>query len=360
LVQTQIDPARVLMTCAPESEAFALQEIRAISPGIPTPRWLTDGVALFSPGMPYAEWAEAVRLAAPIFVRHIAPVQWEINLDGSNSDLVALVGLVPCLAAHLDNARGFAVQSRIIGAGKLPYHKFSLNSALSTAMEHMTGATMVCREPDQILSVLCMPSRGYLGLSDAALNRSPWPGGEHRFKRDDGQICRSEFKLLEAFRTFDLRLPERGQRYSGRALDLGAAPGGWTRVLRQHGYAVTAVDPADLDARIRCDPSVQHVRRRAEEFLMSVKSRFAMLVNDMRKDPLDSVNIMLQAQPLLLPGASAVLTLKLSHAVGASTDTMQTVRMCLDRLARSYAIVGARQLYHNRSEVTVALRARSD
>jgi 23S rRNA (cytidine2498-2'-O)-methyltransferase len=342
---------RVLVTCDPESEPFALQELRALFPAIPAPQWLDDGIALFAPDMPFAEWAETVRRQPPIFVRHVAPVQWKLPLRGDESDLKVLLEAMPAIASDLRPTDRFTVQARILGEGKLPYRKFTLNSTLSEALERMTGATLECREPERIVSLLCTPTCAYLGLSHVEQNRSAWPGGEHRFKRDDEQISRAEFKLLEAFRIFDLNLPEKG-----RALDLGAAPGGWTRVLRQRGYQVVAVDPADLDARFRRDAGVQHVRKRVEEYLPTVRSRFALLVNDMRKDPLDSVEILLQSAPYLLPHAPALVTLKLPHEVGASSDTLGTVRLCLDRLQRAYSLIGARQLYHNRSEVTVALR----
>jgi 23S rRNA (cytidine2498-2'-O)-methyltransferase len=288
--------------------------------------------------------------SAPVFVRHIAPVQVIVPLRGAESDIDALIELLPDLAAGIDPGVSFSVQTRILGEGKLPYRKYTLNSTLSAALERMTGAVMECKEPQQIVSVLCTPSQGYMGLSRVQQNRSAWPGGEHRFKREDEQISRAEFKLLEALRTFALTPPKQG-----RALDLGAAPGGWTRVLRQLGLAVTAVDPADMDVRFRRDAGVQHVRQRVEEFLPTVKNRFGMLVNDMRKDPLDSVEFMLHAAPLLLPGSPAIMTLKLPHEIGGNFDTVGTVRLCVERLQRAYRVVGARQLYHNRSEVTVGM-----
>jgi 23S rRNA (cytidine2498-2'-O)-methyltransferase len=347
---TNHDPALALVTCDPESEAFALQELRELLPSLPSPSWITDGIALVTPGLSFAECAARMSENPSIFVRHLAPVQWEVELRGVEADVEVLLEAAALSAPGFTSNASFAVQSRIVGEGRLPYRKFTLNNTLSAALERLTGAQMECRQPQQIVSVLCAPTRGYIGLSDAAQNRSSWPGGEHRFKRDEEQISRAEFKLLETLRTFDLQLPERG-----RALDLGAAPGGWTRVLRQHGLAVTAVDPADLDSRFRRDAGVQHVRRRVEEFLPTVKNRFALLVNDMRKDPLDSVEVMLQAAGLLLPDAPAVLTLKLPHQTGSSVDNLAMVRLCIDRLKREYRIVGARQLYHNRSEVTVAL-----
>ena len=64
---------------------------------------------------------------------------------------------------------------------------------------------------------------------------------------------------------------------------MGAAPGGWTRVLRQHGLKVTAVDPAELDPRLRTDRGVTRVRKTIQEYLPGAP-RFDVIVNDMRMD----------------------------------------------------------------------------
>ena len=185
-------------------------------------------------------------------------------------------------------------------------------------------------------------------------NRSAWPGGEHRFKRDAEQISRAEFKLLEARDVFGLDL-----QAGGKALDMGAAPGGWTRVLRQWGWRVVAVDPADLDARFRHDPNVTHVAKTIEAFLPTVKTRFDLLVNDMRMDADESVERMLRASHCLLPARPALITFKLPHNTDMKRDLLADIRLAIQRLSRDYEIIGARQLYHNRSEVTVALRAKS-
>jgi 23S rRNA (cytidine2498-2'-O)-methyltransferase len=344
---------RVLVTCAPESEAFALEELREITPGAPPPVWLDDGLALLETGLDFDAFAAEVGRRSPIFLRHIAPAEREVVLRGDEADVEALRAAALELAPRLPPERTFAVQARVLAEGARPYRKFTINRALSEALAARTGAVMACRTPDQVVSVLCTPTTGYLGLSRADQNRSLWPGGQHRFRREEGQISRAEFKLLEAFGVFDLRLPE-----SGAALDLGAAPGGWTRVLRDRGLRVVAVDPADLDARLRRDPMVVHVRRRVENYLPA-PTQFAVLVNDMRMDALDSVEMMLRAAPCLLPGGLAVMTLKLPETPDPGRDDLATVRLALDRLARAYRLLGARQLYHNRSEVTVLLAPRT-
>jgi 23S rRNA C2498 (ribose-2'-O)-methylase RlmM len=54
-----------------------------------------------------------------------------------------------------------------------------------------------------------------------------------------------------------------------------------------------------------------------------------------------------------------VITLKMPRATGKISEarrTLDMIRKDLDHLAEGFQVVGARQLYHNRSEVTVVLR----
>jgi 23S rRNA (cytidine2498-2'-O)-methyltransferase len=100
------------------------------------------------------------------------------------------------------------VQSRVLG--QQPYKAFDLNQTLAQTITAVTQASLDVRRPLQILSVVVGPEQGYLGLSLAAHNLSDWAGGRRRFARDEQQISRAEFKLLEAIETFAIALPPRG------------------------------------------------------------------------------------------------------------------------------------------------------
>jgi 23S rRNA (cytidine2498-2'-O)-methyltransferase len=71
----------------------------------------------------------------------------------------------------------------------------------------------------------------------------------------------------------------------------------------------------------------------------------------MRMDPVMTCQVMLDVAERLRPGALAVVTLKVG-----SRRPVETVRRCLALLRRRYAVVHARQLHHNRHEVTVVAR----
>jgi 23S rRNA (cytidine2498-2'-O)-methyltransferase len=339
---------RVIVTCSAHSERYARSEWRKAFPQAGPPVSLAPGLFLSQTGLSFAETSAQLERCDSLFIRHIAPVQIEIALQGSDSDLQRLRAAALELAPSLREGLTFAVQSRILAPGPLPYRRFTLHQHLSDALCAMTGAVMECRQPQQILSVLCTPERGYLGLSRTELNRSAWPGGEHRFRQEEGQISRSEFKLLEALSVFRLQLPERGT-----AMDMGAAPGGWTRVLRQKGLRVVAVDPAELDPRLQGVPNVDIVRKRVEEYLRRAPM-FDFIANDMRMDATDSAAVMVRASSVLKPAGQAVMTLKLPES--AADQVPSLIRSALERLSEAYEIIGARQLYHNRSEVTAALQ----
>jgi len=236
------------------------------------------------------------------------------------------------------------VQTRLLGKG-WPYARYDVNVRLSDIFVGH-GAPLDVRQPAQILSVVLAPDRGYLGLSCAADNVSDWAGGVRRFKREAGQISRAEFKLLEAIETFDLILPA-----NGTVLDLGAAPGGWTRIARKHGMHVVAVDPAALDPRLAADAAVKHVRKVTQSYLSKADDQFDVILNDMRMDALDSAALMVKAARNLKARGWALLTLKLPKK-----RMVRVYKSALSELCKVYDLIGARQLFHNRSEVTVALR----
>lgn len=193
--------------------------------------------------------------------------------------------------------------------------------------------------------VLCADT-GWLGVSPVGENYSAWAGGCRRFLREKDQVSRAEFKLLEALETFDVRLPA-----SGTALDLGAAPGGWTRVLRGRGLSVVAVDPAGLDARVARDPGVTHVRTTAQAYFRA-PAPCDIMVNDMKMDACQSAALMAEGAHCLSAGGVAVLTLKLPERPGEWPGRIRRARAVL---SAAYRVEGMRQLFHNRNEATAYL-----
>lgn len=326
-------------------------------PGAQIVATVADGVmAVFVP-VGFVELAERWLKAPPIFVRHICPVDAIAPLRGSTDDLYVVRDAAKKLAETLDPALPFSVQTRVFG--EWPYKPFDLNQTASEAIQLVSGAQLDVKAPQQVLSLTIAdlpladrPPRAthfaLLGHSLTLLNLSDWAGGMRRFARETGQVSRAEFKLLEALEIFKIDLPA-----NGVALDLGASPGGWTRVLRQKGQYVTAIDPGDLDPRVASDKSVRHKRMTAEEYLRDEPDQFDVIVNDMRMDARDSARLMIAYARQLYRNGIAIMTLKLPEL-----NRKPAIEHSLAILQKGYDIIGVRQLFHNRSEITVAMRKR--
>ncbi len=310
------------------------QMLEALSPGVWSIHTTADFFTL----------AQLWREHPPIFIRHICPVQMTLPLTGTNKDIAALQRAIKSEFLDLfDSDLPFSVQTRIFANAS--YKPFDINSTLSDMVTKITRAPLNVRRPEQILSVVVGQAAAYLGLSLAGHNLSNWAGGVHRFARLPGQISRAEFKLLEALAVFDIKLLPRSV-----ALDLGAAPGGWTRVLRQHEQYVTAVDPADLHPSLAADSHVRHKRMTAEAYLAEGPDRFDLIVNDMRQDARDSARLMVGYSRFLYAQGIGLMTFKLPES-----GRPQVLDHAFNILRQAYQIAGARQLFHNRSEITVYL-----
>lgn len=341
----------VIVTFDPGFTGLALQELPPVGDGGHVSR-LDDGVLLVT-GLDFFDVAARWQSDPPIFIRHCCPAMLDAHLQGDGRDVELLAGQATVLADLLDPGLTFSVQTRILS--RVGYKPFDVNNAVADVLAAYTGAQLNVRNPDQIVSVVVTDAPeptptgevvGYLGVSLAVQNLSNWAGGTRRFAREPEQISRAEFKLLEALEVFGVELPPRGV-----ALDLGAAPGGWTRVLRGHDQYVTAVDPGALDARLEEDSRVRHIPTTAEAYLRSEPDRFDVIVNDMRMDARDSAWLMVAYAPQLYADGQAIMTLKLPE-----TGREPIIEEAFAILNTAYVIAGARQLFHNRSEITLLLR----
>ncbi|MEM7115255.1 MAG: SAM-dependent methyltransferase [Chloroflexota bacterium] len=333
-----------ILTANPQFIDLALEEMQKAAPQAKAVQTLADGV-LGIGNADFFDVAEPWRQQKPIFVRHICPIYETLPLTGQHKDIVQLERLVKREFAELvDPELPFSVQTRLLD--KASYKPFAVNTALANAIQTMTGAILDVQRPLQILAVVIADGVAYLGLSLVVHNLSDWAGGVRRFAREEGQISRAEFKLLEALEVFQIHLPP-----NGIALDLGAAPGGWTRVLRQREQYVTAVDPGNLHASLRADKSVRHKRMLAETYLAELPDRYDLIVNDMRLDARDSARLMVDYAPYLYRHGGVVMTFKLPEKKREAV-----LDHAFNILKKAYVVAGARQLFHNRSEITVYLR----
>ena len=325
---------RILLSASEEYLGIALREVHDHFGGA-AERFGPDCAVV--EGVALADVAAACRDGRIAFVRHLAGVRAELPAPSDPESIHEAARAV--VAAH-DLPDEPSVQIWASGATPDGPGTAAVRAALTTR-----GAS-VSYGREHVLSV-CLTPRGVLiGLNRTVDGLSDWPGGRVRLAKRQGQVSRAEFKLEELFSVLPLDLPT-----TGSAVDLGAAPGGWTRILRLRGLQVWAVDPGDMDPRVAADPGVHHVRTTAGEFFRTTDHRFDLAVNDMRMDPQLSCRVMLDAAERLRPGALALVTLK----VGTHRP-LETLRRCRTLLGERYDPVFVRQLQHNRHELTAVAR----
>ena len=75
-------------------------------------------------------------------------------------------------------------------------------------------------------------------------------------------------------------------------------------------------------------------------------------MNDMRMDARDAARLLVKAAPCLKADGFVLSVFKLPHAT-SQINPIITLKEALNILNQGYSIVQARQLFHNRQEVTV-------
>ena len=185
----------------------------------------------------------------------------------------------------------------------------------------------------------------YLCVADPAA-AAPWPSGIPRLKFPRGAPSRSTLKLEEAFVTL-LSADEiaRWLRAGMNAVDLGAAPGGWTWQLVRRSIRVTAVDNGPMDRGLLDSGLVHH--RREDGFRYRPARPVDWLVCDMVEQPRRVAELIARWF-----GAGwcrrAMFNLKLPMK-----KRYAETQHCLDIVRAQAGDVRAKQLYHDREEITV-------
>ncbi|MDB5082116.1 MAG: hypothetical protein JWP00_4040 [Chloroflexi bacterium] len=357
-------PSTFLVTSSDEFENAARVEMGRYDSKLKLGKSLEPGLFLATTQLNWDDFAAIVGQEPPIFARHLFPVHATVPLTKTETDLDKMAEAVEQMPRLEELAADtpFSVQARLFEeiegqALSYAYTPFAIKERLVEVVQKKTGAVENIREPLEILSVVCSQGSAYLGLSPAELNLSGWAGGMRRFAKREEQISRAELKLQEALEVFEVELPT-----GGEALDLGASPGGWTRLLLEAGLKVTAIDPADLDPRLqKYEAALSHFQGHAERFLENSLAdkfrlgRYAVLVSDVRMDANMAAHLMVSFAPLLARDGLAITTLKLPHET-AKLKPAQLVEQALSILRKTYPNLQARQLFHNRSEITVLLR----
>lgn len=194
----------------------------------------------------------------------------------------------------------------------------------------------------------------FAGIAEAD-NQAMWPMGIPRLKFPREAPSRSTLKLEEAWHHFIPR-EQWDQRLAAgmTAVDLGAAPGGWTWQLVNREIRVTAVDNGPMAESLMYSGFVVH--QRADGFTFRPRHPVHWMVCDIVEKPARTAAMI---ETWLGEGLcrEAVVNLKLPMK-----QRYAEVRRLLDRIESGLVerglkvSIGCKQLYHDREEVTCHLR----
>ena len=165
---------------------------------------------------------------------------------------------------------------------------------------------------------------------------------------------RSTLKLAEAIEVFmDRSEQTRLLRQGMQAVDLGAAPGGWTWQLVKRGIRVTAVDNGPMKGVLANHPLVQHLKQ--DGFKYAPRKAVDWLVCDMVEQP-SKVATLIGAWFAAGWCKHAIFNLKLpmKQRINALDSALGGIHKRLDDEGINYRMM-AKQLYHDREEVTIFL-----
>lgn len=196
------------------------------------------------------------------------------------------------------------------------------------------------------LGQICLigPGVGVVGAVRAREALSLSAGGRTRMKRTHDAPSRAAMKLDEALEWYGVS-PGKGDL----CVDLGSAPGGWTRRLVERGARVWSVDPANLAPDLANHPRVKHFKESAFDFTPSEPADW--LFCDMAWRPLE-VAQMLARWARRAHATHLVANIKLP--MKDKLPTLFRVRHTLEEAG--WRQLRVRQLYHDRDEVTVTAR----
>ena len=175
-----------------------------------------------------------------------------------------------------------------------------------------------------------------------------------RLKMPGKAPSRSTLKLEEAIHWFLSKDQQHELIKNGMtAVDLGAAPGGWTWQFVQRNCLVTAIDNGPMDDELMKTGMVEHLQ--TDAFTYVPKKKVDWLVCDMAERPLH-VSRLIARWFTSKQCSNAIFNLKLPMK-----KRLASVQECITLLDKTLTQAGikhniqAKHLYHDREEITVCI-----
>lgn len=226
--------------------------------------------------------------------------------------------------------------------GMHDYSSRDIEITVGKKIEETIDAIVDLKNPDKIVTVQIFQNECLIGISpkeDLIVKKIV---ESRKYAKGERPFTRAEFKLKEALKEFNITLNE-----DSKAMDLGAAPGGWSKALADLGLYVTAVDPADLHKSLYENPKIQHLKLRSENLPDNI-GHFDILTNDMNLDPVESAKIMNSVAKFLKKPGIAIMTIKF-----VTSDRKKHLNEVIEILEENFHGFKNKKMYHNKFETTI-------
>lgn len=339
---------KIVFSCQADFQDISLQEILSINAALEFIMWIDGGVGILEYTGTFSEISAIIREKHLIFARHIFPAEYIIPyIKIEKQTKIGELDFIQKFVSRMSKSEDFSVQIRIANDNKL-YKSLEIKQKISDYFKS-EGFTENKRYPEQIITVFISNDLVYSGLSKAEENLSIWSGGMRHYAVREDTISRAEFKLMEALEAYPIIFTK-----NSVALDLGAAPGGWTKILLENGLRVVAVDSVQLSPVLQANENVEFFNGRVREYIKTIKKSnkmFDIIVNDMSMNITSSINFILSLKNHLHDKGYIIITLKLTK-----DDVLNKIKEAVRRISTEYNIVFIKQFFHNRSEITLILQ----
>jgi tRNA(Ser,Leu) C12 N-acetylase TAN1 len=239
----------LFVTVASGFERDAISELlRALGGDGAWCRTAFKGVVLVTTSLDGREAAKALGDRDTRLIARVTPIDRVVRAELQG--IVAAVLSIGGIGAE----DAFAVRCRRRGS-----HGFSSRDVERSVGSAIDQGHVDLECPEKVVSVEILFNRAYVSVlrADEIVEKKILV--ERKWERGKRPLNRSELKMLEILQRYPDMAP------SGIALDLGAAPGGWSKVLSRYVELVYAVDPAPLDAEVAALGNVTHLPKKLEE-----------------------------------------------------------------------------------------------
>jgi len=331
-----------VVTVSSGFEPEAKKEIEQLIAGSKVSNIFFKGNLLVKSSQEESEVIAEFREARTLYVGRVFPVSSKVAISSQKDSLVELYERVKLLG-RLGSGDSFVVRCKRRGS-----HDFSsrdVERELGSLLEKATGAIVDLRNPKRMVIVQIFQDLAFGGVTQAENVLVKPIHVFRKYEKGERPFTRAEHKIKEAIDAFDIKI-----RKDFEVLDLGAAPGGWTKVLSSLARRVVAVDPADLDPEVASFPNVVHLKCRAEQIPENV-GRLHLITNDMNLDPSESARIVVGLADHLRGDGIAIMTVKF-----VTRNRKKHVVEAIEILKARFKDFAVKRLPHNRYETTLFMR----